>query len=261
MGIDIENESPKIVRGKVRSEARRWNYLISPNKYSYDIFKRAFEYKNKILNSGYPANDIFYSEDINQKMLKIKSELGIDNNKKIILYAPTFRDLERDSKGNHCFNLEIDLDSLYDNFKEDYIILLRLHYVISNILEIDSKLKEFVKDVSNFDDVHELCLISDILITDYSSVFFDFAHTKKPILFFTPDFNEYESTRGLYLDIKRDLPGPLLYNMNDLTDGIKNLDEIEENFKDSYDKFYKEYCNLGHGTASKKVVDAVMSGG
>ena len=112
-------------------------------------------------------------------------------------------------------------------------------------------------DVSDYDDVHELCLISDVLITDYSSVFFDFAHTKKPILFFTPDFNEYESTRGLYLE-KNDLPGPLLYNMNDLVNGIKNLDEIERKFKNSYDKFYKEYCNLGHGNASKKVIEVLM---
>ena len=66
-------------------------------------------------------------------------------------------------------------------------------------------LKDFIYDLSAYDDIHELCLISDILITDYSSVFFDFAHTKNPILFFTPDFNEYESTRGLYLDIKKNL--------------------------------------------------------
>ncbi len=257
MGSDIENINSKIVRGKVRSESKKWNYLISPNRYSYNIFKRAFEYKNKILNTGYPANDIFYCDDKNEKMLKIKSELGIADNKKIILYAPTFRDLESDREGNHYFNLEIDLETLYNKFKEDYIILLRLHYIISNILKIDSNLKEFVMDVSDYDDVHELCLISDVLITDYSSVFFDFAHTKKPILFFTPDFYEYESTRGLYLE-KNDLPGPLLYNMNDLVNGIKNLDEIERKFKNSYDKFYKEYCNLGHGNASKKVIEVLM---
>ena len=141
MGSDIENESSKIVRGKVRSESKKWNYLISPNKYSYNIFKRAFEYKNKILNTGYPANDIFYFNDLKEKRIKIKSELGIADNKKIILYAPTFRDLESDSEGNHYFNLEIDLESLYNKFKGDYIILLRLHYIISNILKIDNNSK------------------------------------------------------------------------------------------------------------------------
>ena len=260
MGIDIENTSSKIVTGNITREAEKWDYLIAPNKYSHDIFLRAFMYEKTILNTGYPANDIFYANNLESKKSQIKSELGLDENKKIILYAPTFRDVEIDKDGNHYFNLEIDLDSLKANLKDDYIILLRLHYIISNVLKIDSDLKDFVYDVSFFDDVHELCLISDVLITDYSSVFFDFAHTKKPILFFTPDFMEYESTRGLYLDIKKDLPGPLLFDMKDLVNGIKNLDEIQKKFKDSYDKFYNLYCNWGHGDASKKVVNALIKG-
>jgi len=260
MGIDIESKSSKIVKGNITMEAKKWNYLISPNDYSYEIFKRAFMFKNKILNTGYPANDIFYFKDLNIKVSEIKSELGLADNKKIILYAPTFRDVVRDCEEKHIFDLQIDLDALYANFGEDYIILLRLHYLISNSLKIDESLKEFVLDVSSYDDIHELCLISDVLITDYSSVFFDFAHTKRLILFFTPDFDEYVSTRGLYLDTKKDLPGPLLYDMNDLINGIKNLDGIQYKFQDSYDKFYEEFCNLGHGDASKKVVDALIKG-
>ena len=260
MGIDIESNSSKIVKGNITVEAKKWNYLISPNNYSYKIFKRAFMYNKKILNVGYPANDIFYSDDLDLKRSKIKSKLKINNNKKIILYAPTFRDISVNSEGKHYFDLQIDLNSLYDNFKDDYIILLRLHYLISDVLDIDSNLKDFIYDVSKYDDIHELCLISDVLITDYSSVFFDFTHTKKPILFFTPDFNEYESTRGLYLDIKKDLPGPLLFDMNDLINGITELDKIQEKFQDIYDKFYDKYCNLGHGDASKKVVNALFKG-
>jgi CDP-glycerol glycerophosphotransferase len=260
MGIDIESESSKIVRGNITMESKKWNYLISPNNYSFKIFKRAFQYNKKILNTGYPANDIFYSENLGLKRSKIKSELNLDENKKVILYAPTFRDISIDNEGNHYFDLQIDLDSLYANFKEDYIVLLRFHYLISDVLKIDDNLKEFIYDVSKYDDIHELCLISDILVTDYSSVFFDFAHTKKPILFFTPDFNEYESTRGLYLDLKKDLPGPLLFDMEDLINGIKDINKIQEKFKHTYNKFNKEYCNLGHGDASKKVVDALIRG-
>ena len=260
MGNDIKNGSSKIVKGNLTQEARKWDYLISANDYSKDIFKRASMFKRKILNVGYPANDIFYSKDLNTKKSQIKSKLGLDDRKKIILYAPTFRDVVRDSEGNHYFDLQIDLNSLYANFDEDYVILLRLHYLISNSLNIDSNLNEFALDVSHYDDIHELCLISDILITDYSSVFFDFAHTKNPILFFMPDFNEYNSTRGLYLDIKNDLPGPLLFDMDELIDGIKNIDKIEEKFQNSYDSFYNEYCSLGHGDASAKVVNALING-
>lgn len=260
MGNDIKNGSSQIVKGNLAQEAKKWDYLISANNYSKDIFKRAAMFKRKILNVGYPANDIFYSKDLNTKKSQIKSKLGLDDNKKIILYAPTFRDVVRDSEGNHYFDLKIDLDALYANFNNDYVILLRLHYLISNSLDIDDNLNEFALDVSHYDDIHELCLISDVLITDYSSVFFDFAHTKNPILFFMPDFNEYNSTRGLYLDIKNDLPGPLLFDMDELINGLKNIAKIQEKFKNSYNNFYKEYCSLGHGDASAKVVKALING-
>lgn len=260
MGNDIKNGSSKIVKGNLTQEAKKWDYLISANDYSKNIFKRASMFKKKILNVGYPANDIFYSKDSDIKKSQIKSKLGLDNNKKIILYAPTFRDVVRDIEGNHYFDLQIDLDSLYDNLNEDYVILLRLHYLISNSLNISSNLNEFVLDVSHYNDIHELCMISDVLITDYSSVFFDFAHTKNPILFFMPDFYEYSSTRGLYLDIKKDLPGPLLFDMAELIDGLKNIDKVQKKFQHSYDNFYNEYCSLGHGDASAKVVKALING-
>ncbi|MGB9979568.1 CDP-glycerol glycerophosphotransferase family protein [Methanobacterium sp.] len=260
MGNDIKNGSSQIVKGNITLEARKWDYLISANEYSKDIFTRACNFKKKVLNVGYPANDIFYSKDLDTKILQIKSNLGLNDDKKIILYAPTFRDIVRDSEGNHCFDLDIDLDFLHDKFNGEYIILLRLHYLISNSLNIDNNLKDFVLDVSNYDDIHELCLISDVLITDYSSVFFDFAHTKKPILFFMPDFGAYKSTRGLYLDIREDLPGPLLFDMNDLINGIENINEIQNKFQKSYANFYNKYCNLGHGDASEKVVNALIKG-
>lgn len=259
MGSDIKTSSPLLVAGNLINEAKRWDYLITANKYSHDIFKRVSKFKKKILNTGYPANDIFYSENLDHEKSKIKSKLELANNKKIILYAPTFRDIARDVKGNFYQDIELDLKSLYDHFNEDYIILLRLHYMISNRLIIPENLKEFVFDVSKYDDIHELCLISDVLITDYSSVFFDFAHTKNPILFFTPDIKAYDSSRGLYLG-KKDLPGPLLFDMSELIIGIKNLDEIQEKYQNSYDDFYNKYCNLGHGDASEKVVKTLFNG-
>lgn len=260
MGEDIKNDSSKIIKGNITSEAKKWDYLISPNQYSHDIFKRAFLFKKEILDKGYPANDIFY-EKINKKRNEIKKALNINPEKKIILYAPTFRDTERDINGNPYFDLPLDLNKFYDEFNDKYIILLRFHYLISNNIKIEDKLKKFVLDVSNYDDVHELLLVSDILITDYSSVFFDYAHSKNPILFFMPDFKIYkENIRGLYLDIKKDLPGPIFFNENELVNGIKNISKIKKRFEYRYGEFYNKYCELGHGNSSEEVIKSVFEG-
>lgn len=260
MGIDIKNKSSKIVKGEIVKEPKNWNYLIASNQYAHDIFKRAFRFKNKILDTGYPANDVFYNENKENKVKKIKKLLNITSNKKIILYAPTFRDIKKNIEGEHCFEIPLNLNKLYEKFNDEYIILLRLHYLISDNIELDDKLKNFTINVSDYDDIHELLLIADMLITDYSSVFFDYAHSKKPILFFIPDFDEYKSTRGIYLDIDKDFPGPHFSNNEGLIKGIENIEKIEEDYKDKYKTFYRTYCALSHGNSSKKVIEEVFEG-
>lgn len=96
------------------------------------------------------------------------------------------------------------------------------------------------------------------MISDYSSAFFDFAHSKRPILFFVPDFDKYSSFRGLYSEVTDCLPGPRLFTNDDLINCIKNIDEIENQYKDKYDQFYNTFCNLGHGTATEEVIKTVF---
>ena len=100
--------------------------------------------------------------------------------------------------------------------------------------------------------------MADVLITDYSSVFFDFAHSKKPILFFVPDFEAYSSFRGLYSEVKEILPGPEIYTNEELVDCIKNISSIEKEYEEIYNQFYDKFCGLGHGTASEEVIDIVF---
>ena len=150
---------------------------------------------------------------------------------------------------------------MYDKFKEEYVIILKTHSVVSESLKIEEKMNDFVFDLSDYDDIHELFLITDILITDYSSVFFDFAHSKNPMLFFVPDFEKYNTKiRGLYFDMEKNLPGPVLMNNDQLILAIENIEEVRKEFKDSYELFYEKYCSIGHGDASKKVVNALIKG-
>lgn len=258
LGVDVQVENPKIGWEHLYKESRNWNFLISANNYSSTIFKRAFKYNGEILEVGYPANDIFYLKDDEfKRYLKEKFSFG---DKKVILYAPTFRDDAIDETGNRYFNLLLDLQKMCSKFKDEYILLLKTHSIVSNSLEIEGNLKDFVFDFSNYDDIHELFLISDILITDYSSVFFDFAHSKNPILFFVPDFEKYNSEiRGLYIDMKKGLPGPLLMNNNELISAIENIEEVKKEFESCYESFYQIYCSIGHGDASKKVIDTLLN--
>ena len=218
--------------------------------------KRAFGYQGKMLETGYPRNDLLYNAD-EAKVNQIKHDLNIPHDKKVILYAPTWRDVETHEIENAQYGLELDLDLLKEALSDEYIILIRTHYLISNNLDL-SNFTDFAINVSNYDDIAELYLISDILITDYSSVFFDFANLRRPILFYTYDLEEYENElRGFYIDIKSEVPGPLLMTSEEVLDAIEHIDEIADEFSDKYDEFYDRFCSLDDGMASKRIVEEV----
>ena len=111
---------------------------------------------------------------------------------------------------------------------QDYVVLLRTHHYIADKIDV-SGLEDFAFNVSKYDDITEIYLISDICITDYSSVFFDFANLKRPMLFYTYDIDKYRDVlRGFYIDMEKELPGPLVYTTQEIVDQIKNIDEIIE---------------------------------
>src|SRR5690625_1059431 len=167
-------------------EASKWDYLISPNRYSTKIFKKAFDFNQTMIEGGYPRNDVLYTKNNKTEVNKIKSKLDIPLDKKVILYAPTWRDNDYYSIGKYKFSLQLDLDKLRHEFEGEFIILLRMHYLVAEKFDL-SLYKDFVHDFSAYSDISDLYLISDVLITDYSSVFFDYANLRKPILFFTYD--------------------------------------------------------------------------
>ena len=146
----------------------------------------------------------------------------------------------------------MDFDLLQEELGQDYIILFRAHYLVANEFNFD-KYKGFIFDVSKIDDINELYIISDMLITDYSSVFFDYANLKRPIIFYMYDLKEYKNNiRGFYIDLN-ELPGNILETESEL---IKEIKYIDFNFKydDKYKKFNNKYNYLDDGKASERVV-------
>ena len=243
---------------RVSKSISQWDYLISPSPYATRVFISAFNFKGKIIESGYPRNDIFYCKHQDSHKKRIRTKLKIPKDKKVILYAPTFRDNQIFTNNRFKFNMNLNLRTLKRDLGDNYVMLFRTHLVISNKIHFDHKVNNFIKDVSDYSDVQELLLIADILITDYSSVMFDFANTNKPILFYTYDLAEYrDKVRGFYMNFELEAPGPLLKTTDQIVQSILNIKEVEKKYKERYKRFYKEYCPLEDGKASKRIVDLI----
>ena len=254
---EVTAASPKY-KLEFYKQRKDWDYLISANDFSTETFRRCFMYEGEMLDVGYPRNDILYSENIDELSSNIKQKLNIPHDKKVVLYAPTWRDDEYYGKGKYKFTLKLDLELLRERLSDEYVILLRTHQYIADALDI-SGLEGFAYNVSKYDDISELYLISDICITDYSSVFFDYANLRRPMLFYTYDIEKYRSQlRGFYIDMETELPGPLLYTSEEVLNAIINIDKINDQYKEKYEEFYNRFCHLDDGNASKKVVERVF---
>ncbi len=262
---DIEKDnvlnSISEVRKRNDLDAVKFDYFISPSKFCTEKFTSAFNLKklnneNIFIEKGYPRNDYLFNYK-KSDIKRIKKELNIPLNKKVILYAPTFRDNQVNENG-YTYNVELDFNKLKNEFSKEYVILFRAHYFIANKFDF-KKYNNFVYDVSKYEDINELYIISDILITDYSSVFFDFANLKRPILFYMYDYNNYKNNlRDFYIDLK-ELPGPILKKENTLIKEIKNIDNYSKKYKEKYEKFNKKYNYLDDGNATKRVVEEIFN--
>lgn len=241
------------------AETSRWDYLVSPNRYSTNIFKTAFWMdEERTWEIGYPRNDVLVNRSDDQEYInQIKKDLNLPEGKKVIMYAPTWRDDEFVKKGQYLFDLKINLENLQKELGENYVILLRMHYLIANALDLNGY-EDFAIDVSNYSDISELYLISDALITDYSSVMFDFGILKRPQYFFAYDIEKYDKgLRGFYMDYMNDLPGEIITDEFKLAEELKNIDEHKEKYKDKIEKFYDKFCSLEKGKSSKFIGDYI----
>ncbi|MEC0304647.1 CDP-glycerol glycerophosphotransferase family protein [Terribacillus saccharophilus] len=240
------------------NEAKRWNALISPNAYSTKIFKRAFSYNGTLLETGYPRNDKLYNENNSNVITRLKKENNLPLDKKIILYAPTWRDNKYHEKGKYKFDLELDLDKLKEEISDDYIVILRMHYLIADKINVEPY-KGFVYNFSDYKDINDLYLIADTLITDYSSVFFDYANLKRPMIFYAYDIVEYrDKLRGFYFNFEDKAPGPLVFDTQELIDQIKLIDNGQFDY-DKIHNFADTYCYLETGDSSEKAAAYIYS--
>ncbi|WP_243840628.1 CDP-glycerol glycerophosphotransferase family protein [Paenisporosarcina antarctica] len=262
LGLDIEQihmpgTKTDTYKRNFINESRNWDYLVSPNAYSTEIFKRAFHYDGQVIESGYPRNDVLSipSEDV---VKSLKQKLGIPEEKKIMLYAPTWRDNEFHKKGKYKFNFKFDLENWKREFGSEWVLLSRMHYLIAENFDFSAH-EGTVYDVSSYPDIRELYLSADLLITDYSSVFFDFAILNRPIVFFMYDLETYrDELRGFYMNIQEDAPGPIVQTEEELFQAINELEQSNVQSNPTFKSFKTKFSSLEDGHATKRVVQAFL---
>jgi CDP-glycerol glycerophosphotransferase len=252
MGFD----EPDLKQG---TEAEQWSWQSAIDRFDtflvrteFDVrtIVRSMRVKAELLRYGYPRNDLLINGAIPADLARWRRAVGINPNdtRRLILYAPTFR------KGSGAtFSIPFDLHKFVEILGDRYVLLVRPHYV--NKVAVPAELSRSVRNVQNWHDISQLFLISDALITDYSSVMYDYSLLDRPIILFTPDFDEYVlEGRGTYLDLLADRPGPLVRDEAALFSALDNLAATDEGFAEQRRAFAARYGEYDTGTAADAVV-------
>ncbi|MFD9499106.1 CDP-glycerol glycerophosphotransferase family protein [Streptomyces sp. NPDC060035] len=237
--------------------AAQWSVLVSPNSFSTPVLRRAFGHTGEVLACGYPRNDLLYAPDRTKVAAAVRESLGVPDGSRVVLYAPTWREDGPRRSGRYGLDLQLDLEQARKALGNDHVLLVRRHYLVGGSVP-ESR---FVRDVSRYPDVAELMLISDVLVTDYSSLMFDFAQTGRPMLFHTYDLEHYRDTlRGFCFDFESRAPGPLIPTSAGVVDALRDPERASAGHRDAYARFRESFCDLDDGTAAAQVVDRMLKG-
>lgn len=267
LGFDIEVEGGnalntiKEIKEKYEDDAKRYDYMLSPSAFCTEKFISAFNLKklkkeDVIVELGYPRNDYLYSHT-KEDVIELKKKLGIPLDKKVILYAPTWRDNQHKAGVGYTYDLNLDFDKLKEKLQNDYVIIFRTHYFVASKFDF-AKYEGFIFNMSSHDDVNECYILSDIIITDYSSVFFDFASLRRPMLFYMYDLDEYQGKlRDFYFSLD-ELPGPIVKTQEELEKEILNIKGYDEKYKEKYTAFVNKFNYLDSADCSKRVIEKIF---
>lgn len=253
------------IRQKYDLDSAKFRWMISPSPFTTEVFATAWNLHaigktDALLEEGYPRND-FLINHTQEDVDRVKRELNITpeeiGGRKIILYAPTWRDNQHTSGLGYSYELGADFQKLRAALEEDYVLLFRAHYLVASRFDFEAY-GDFVRDVSRYPDINDLYIVSDLLITDYSSVFFDYANLRRPILFYMYDLAAYrDEIRGFYLSLD-DLPGPIVEDEDALIAAIPEA-LSKPAYDEKYRRFHERFNPLDDGHAAERVVKRILS--
>ncbi len=267
LGCDIVlegngSQSVKEIHKMYREEADQFSYLLSPSAYTSEKLASAYalteeEKKNKLIELGYPRN-VFLFKYTEEDVARIKASLRLPTDKKIILYAPTFRDKTYEYGKGFEYQVALDMERLQKRFGDTAVVLLRAHYFAN--MEFDAeKFRGFLYDVSDYGDINHLYVISDLLMTDYSSVMFDYSILRRPMIFFMYDIEEYRGQlRDFYIEPDI-LPGPIVTTQDEVEVEIEKALTKPFVCDERYEAFCKKFTYLDDADAAKRVLAAIIA--
>jgi len=229
------------------AEVRGWDVLLSQSPWATPVLRKAFGYQGEVLESGLPRNDVLVSPDRDELAAAIRRRLGLAEGKRVVLYAPTWRDYDRKNA-----MVKLDLAKAREELGADHELLVRGHP-----MQASPAVPDIARDVTTYPDIADLLLVTDVLVTDYSSVMFDFAVTGRPIVFYAYDLAKYASKRGMYIDLPQLAPGPVLSTSAEVVEALRSIDEVAAAHADRYDAFRATFA--GDGKATARVVDHLFS--
>lgn len=243
--LDSSKSLSKYYKKTMKNDSKYIDVMISGCDFSYNIYRRAFLYDGDVLKTGTPRCDILFDNSTNKIYDKVNKNLKLSNNKKIILYAPTFR------AKNDINSVMMDVNEIYNKVKDDYQLIVKFHP-----LEKECVINSDIINASKYPDIQELLCISDILITDYSSCLFDMLIAGKKCILLLKDLDDYlMKERNLYFDIE-EIPFPKAFNEAELLNIIYNYDKYYN--QKAIDKFKKSIGLYENGDASKKIVSIIQ---
>jgi CDP-glycerol glycerophosphotransferase len=262
IGFDISD--PQFISGTayfdhLAKDIAQWDLLLSPNPFSTPIMRQAFRYDGEICEYGYPRNDLLSRADTAEVAAQVRDRLGLPPGKRVVLYAPTWRDNQVYANGRrYRFDMRLDLERAWRELGDDYVFLIRGHHHMADDVPAGMR-PGFALNVTAYPDITELFLVADVLLTDYSSAMFDFAVTGRPMLFYTYDLAEYrDNLRGFYFDFEAEAPGPLLATTAEVTEALRDLDSVATGYRDRYQTFAARFASLEDGKAGARVCDRLF---
>ncbi|MEV5435776.1 CDP-glycerol glycerophosphotransferase family protein [Streptomyces sp. NPDC052682] len=258
MGLD-QMQFPAAAKGldfqALLERVDKWDYSLSANSHTTRMWERAYPSRFVSLDYGYPRNDVYYTAGA-AHVRAVRDRLGIAPGRRAILYAPTHRDYEAG------WTPRLDLAALADRLGEDTVLLVRGHYFYDRAASPLTGLRRTGRliDVSSYDPVEDLCLAADALVTDYSSIMFDYANLDRPLVIYADDWETYRTTRGVYFDLMAEPPGAVARTQGELTEILTTDAWRDESSAKARAAFRRRFCEYDDGRAAERVVRRVFLG-
>ncbi|WP_179888628.1 CDP-glycerol glycerophosphotransferase family protein, partial [Streptomyces sp. wa1063] len=242
----------------------QWSVLVSPSRFATPWLRRSLGYGGEVLEAGSPANDVLFPPDRDKAAEGVRRGLGIPEDHRVVLYAPTYRDhlahppaaSGRTAPGPYRWDPALDPGALARALGPGHTVLVRRHPRVTGGLQDGPG----VLDVSGHPGAAGLLLVADVLVTDYAGLMFDFALTGRPMLFHTYDLEHYRDTvRGFCLDFETRAPGPLLVTTDEVAQALRDTGSLAARHADAYESFRRDYCDLDDGGAAARVADRLLA--